>query len=233
MGSGTELRPDMEAVPVMTESSADHGLWGWENFFREIERFIGESERQFGNCNEDYAQYAIERFEFCTLSVIRLRDHLTLHREPTASPETREVLSHYQNALESLLSCFRELSQKWLEHQELQEQLSAYHVAQESVTSRRGRPSFVISRDQLQYLRSLSFSWTEIASLLGVSRMTIFRRRVEFQMLNEAARYVEDQELRTVISSVRRDLPNVGEKMVLGRLSSMGYQVTRECVRQA
>ena len=164
VGSGTELRPDLEAVPawpVMTESGADHELWGWENFFREIERFIGESERQFGNCNEDYAQYAIERFEFCTLSVIRLRDHLTLHREPTASPETREVLSHYQNALESLLSCFRELSQKWLEHQELQEQLSAstaYRVAQESVTSRRGRPSFVISRDQLEYLRSLSFS---------------------------------------------------------------------------
>ena len=63
--------------------------------------------------------------------------------------------------------------------------------------------------------------------------MTIFRRRVEFQMSNEAARYVEDQELRTVISSVRRDLPNVGEKMVLGRLRSMGYQVTRERVRQA
>ena len=52
-------------------------------------------------------------------------------------------------------------------------------------------------------------------------------------MLNEAASYIEDQELKTVISSVRRDLPNVGEKMVLGRLRSMGYQVTRERVRQA
>ena len=46
--------------------------------------------------------------------------------------------------------------------------------------------------------------------------MTIFLRRVELQMLNEAASYIEDQELKTVISSVRRDLPNVGEKMVLG-----------------
>ena len=35
------------------------------------------------------------------------------------------------------------------------------------------------------------------------------------------------------MSSVRQDLPNVGEKLVLGRLRSMGYHVTRERVRQA
>ena len=45
-------------------SSSDHELWGWQQYFQKIERFIGENERQFGNCNEDYAQYAIERFEF-------------------------------------------------------------------------------------------------------------------------------------------------------------------------
>ena len=56
---------------------------------------------------------------------------------------------------------------------------------------------------------------------------------VELQMLNEAARYIEEQELKIAISSVRRDLPNVREKMVLGWLRSMGYQVTRERVRQA
>ena len=63
--------------------------------------------------------------------------------------------------------------------------------------------------------------------------MTIILRRVELQMLNEAARYIEEQELKIAISSVRRDLPNVREKMVLGWLRSMGYQVTRERVRQA
>ena len=48
-----------------------------------------------------------------------------------------------------------------------------------------GRPSFNIHRIQLEYLRQLNFSWTEIADLVGVSRMTIYRRRIEFGMLDD------------------------------------------------
>ena len=32
-----------------------------------------------------------------------------------------------------------------------------------------------LSREQLEYLASLSFTWSEIAVILGVSRTTIFR----------------------------------------------------------
>ena len=38
-----------------------------------------------------------------------------------------------------------------------------------------GRPRFDISRDLLLYLMSLSFKWTEIAALLNISRMTLYR----------------------------------------------------------
>ena len=107
---------------------------------------------------------------------------------------------------------------------------SAYRVSQQA-PSGRGRPCFNISEHQLECFRSLSFTWTDIAALLGVSRMTIFRRRVEFQMVNETS--VEDRELRTVISSIRQNMPHVGEKMVLGRLRSMGYHVSREHVEHA
>jgi len=34
---------------------------------------------------------------------------------------------------------------------------------------------FDISREQIEYLSSLGFKWVEIAALLGVSRMTIYR----------------------------------------------------------
>ena len=40
---------------------------------------------------------------------------------------------------------------------------------------RLGRPEFEISKDQPIYLASLSFTWTDIAALLCVSRMTIYR----------------------------------------------------------
>ena len=49
----------------------------------------------------------------------------------------------------------------------------------------RGRPTFDISREQLEYLASLLFTWSQIAALLGVSRMTIYRRREEFHMFTD------------------------------------------------
>ena len=41
------------------------------------------------------------------------------------------------------------------------------------ISGRPGRPMFNISADQLIYLHSLSFTWTQISAMLGVSRMTI------------------------------------------------------------
>ena len=40
-----------------------------------------------------------------------------------------------------------------------------------------GHPRVVMSQEQLLYLCSLNFSWTQIAKLIGVSRVTLFRRR--------------------------------------------------------
>ena len=216
-------------------AEGDHELWGWENYFQEIDSFIGETERQFGNCNEEYTHYAIERFEFTIQSSRRLHDHLEHHRRLPGNRESERVLGIYVSEIESLVTCLQELCRKWLEYRDMQEELStstAYRVPQD-VSSGRGRPRFDISIDQIEYLRSLSFTWTDIASLLGVSRMTIFRRRVEFQMVDETQELVGDDELMTIVATVRRDLPNVGEKIMLGRLRSMGYYVTRERIRRA
>lgn len=49
-----------------------------------------------------------------------------------------------------------------------------------------GWPRSLISEEQLQYLHSLTFTWSEIAAVLGVSRMTIYCRGVECGMVNEA-----------------------------------------------
>ena len=64
--------------------------------------------------------------------------------------------------------------------------------------------------------------------------MTKFCRRVEFQMFTESSRtIVSDSELRIVLASIRQELPDIGGKMVLGRLRSLGYHVTRGHIRQA
>ena len=86
--------------------------------------------------------------------------------------------------MESLVTYLRSLSGEWERYIASMERVSEflqYRVAtKESVG--RGRPPFIVAKEQLEYLRSLSFSWTDIALLLGVSRMTLYRRRQEFGM---------------------------------------------------
>ena len=93
----------------------------------------------------------------------------------------------------------------------------------------RGRPRFDIGRDQLEYLSSLNFTWTAIASMLGVSRMTIYRRRREFLEMGEA---ISDANLLHLLREMRPTFPEMGEVMVLGRLRARGYRVSRDRVRR-
>lgn len=99
-------------------------------------------------------------------------------------------------------------------------------VPTRATQGRGGRPRFKISRDQLLYLRSL-------VSLLNVSRMTIYRRRRDCWSVDEPLRTMNEDELQHFVQGLRRQLPDVGEALVIGRLRSLGYHITRERVRQS
>ena len=90
-----------------------------------------------------------------------------------------------------------------------------------------------MTSEQLIYLRSFHFTWTDIASLLGVSRMTIFRRRQENGLLNDPTETIDDSQLRMLLSHLRRSSPQLGETMMMGHLRSLGYNVPRARVCSA
>ena len=92
-----------------------------------------------------------------------------------------------------------------------------------------GCPCFDISREQLLYLSSLSFSWTDISNMLGVSRMAIYRRRVVYGLIRELSNVPTDAQLCMVLRDMKLGHPEV---LVMGRLREMGYKVTRERLRQ-
>ena len=65
--------------------------------------------------------------------------------------------------------------------------------------SQTGRPIFDISKEQIQYLRSMSYTWVQISEILGVSHMTIYRRRQEYGMVENPGGNITDNELREVL----------------------------------
>ena len=78
----------------------------------------------------------------------------------------------------------------------------------------------------------MSFNWTQLAEMLGVSRMTIYRRRVEYGLNSSTSGSMTDSELRIILNEIQRDQPALGETMIWGRFRSMGFHVTRSRLRQ-
>lgn len=211
---------------------SDHVLWGWERFFDELASFMRDINRQAGIANESYCEYAVERLEICIHSVSTLLDQLRT-RPVHVTDSVADIATRYSVQLAELLQCLRGLYIEWQRYHDEGHSLPSYS-APTLHSSTRGRPKFIISREQICYLRSMSFSWVQIATLFGVSYSTIYRRRQEYGLTSATdGGQITDSELREVLQRLRQDLPSLGQTLIWGRLRSMGFNVTRERVRQA
>ena len=170
---------------------------------------------------------------FNIVNVSSLISHLGANL-PSTERSSEIAISHICTELTILLECLRCIVAEWEDYLNHPYSGGAYsYSAPINTPLRSGRPRFDISRQQLIYLRSMSFSWVQIASLLGVSRMTIFRRRREFGLTESQRESISEDELELIIRQIKRDFPSLGQTLVWGRLRSMGYGVTRERVRVA
>lgn len=147
-------------------------LNGWSTYFQEISRLLEDADRQYGVANNNRTDYILERLEMTLGTCSDLLHHI---REQTEAEELEE----YVSSLRELIDCIKVIYRKWAEYQTILDSSSesqntlSYRATRHS--SGPGRPKFQIGKDQLEYLSSLGFKWNEIAALLGVSRMTVYR----------------------------------------------------------
>ena len=218
---------------MSTDSS--NPLWGLENYFEELATFI----RPLGGdritfANDSYTEYVLDRLSTCITTLSRLSDHIQSGIETTElDKDEMAAIDTYLVQLSQLSSCLQDIAGQWQMHFDLLQRQAGYHndvAFRPSTTHRRhmpGRPRFEIMKEQLEYLSSMSFSWSLIAQLLGVSRMTIYRRRLEFEP-DDPTPSVSNEDLMSTVLSMRSEFPEMGETMAWGWLRSQGIQVTRE-----
>lgn len=210
---------------------------GWDEFFREIERFVSALDRYADTANAAFAEYALERLEVCITGVVRLATNL--RSPPTdlhVTAEETSIVYAYFEELDGLVTHLRQLAVEWQHYLDcLNVQINSASYSVSVVQTRRpsgGRPKFDISRGQLEYLHSMSFDWTKISSMLGVSRSTIYRRRSELGLLHLTAESnISDDQLEVIIREIKRESPALGETLAMGRLRSIGIRVRRSRVR--
>ena len=99
---------------------------------------------------------------------------------------------------------------------------------------RRGHPRLDVGQGLLKYLLHLEFSCLQIADVLGVSLSTIRRRMNEFGFsVTTLYSNITDQELDSLVSQIKEELPNCGSRLMHGHLLNRGHRITQARVREA
>jgi len=96
-----------------------------------------------------------------------------------------------------------------------------------------GRPPITVDMDDVEFLRSLHFSWTKIAEYLNVSRTTLYRRLEENEISIPRFSSITDLELDACIRDIKRRHPNDGERMIIGHLFCLDIFVPRYRIRSS
>ena len=98
----------------------------------------------------------------------------------------------------------------------------------------RGRPKFVVSREQLQYLLERGFSVPDVAQLLGLSLRTTERRLQEFGISSgQFFTTIDNETLDRTVETILRSFPSYGCRRMTGSLLSRGIKVLQVRIRES
>ena len=90
------------------------------------------------------------------------------------------------------------------------------------------RPQIDVSVEEIEFLRQLKFSWTKIATLLGISRSTLYRRLEEENLaIHQSYSDISDAELDSLVQGIKASHPNDGERLMIGHLATQNISVPR------
>ena len=74
----------------------------------------------------------------------------------------------------------------------------------------------------------MNYSWTKIASLLNISRATLYRRLQENYIPTNDFTSISGATLDAIVHSIKCDHPNDGEVMMQGHLRRVGIRIKRQ-----
>ena len=130
---------------------------------------------------------------------------------------SEEVLDHFVPVVACLRGCVDNLD------------IDDFYQLPTRSTGGRGHPRYEVEPDQLQYLLDVGFHVPDIATVLGISQRTVWRR-IQERSIDVYARYSDicDEDLDDIVSNIQSSFPNCGQRMLNGYLRSQGIEVQRQ-----
>ena len=103
-----------------------------------------------------------------------------------------------------------------------------------TLTGNRGRPRYIISKEQLQYFMEYGFKGHELAIMLGVSEATVRRRLQDFGLSSSTNFFsLTDKQLDTIVRGIKKDFVQSGYRRVQSILRAREYRVQERRVMES
>ncbi|KAK3732709.1 hypothetical protein QZH41_016767 [Actinostola sp. cb2023] len=150
--------------------------------------------------------------------------------KPCSDPLLCNILNHLQrleNRVGEIVSHMQRIIPFLLEEVQFR--------ATSQTTGQVGRPSFIITKEQLEAMRYYGLAWVDIAKSLGVSLATIWRRRVRFGIDTKNSRTAKElspSALKAFIAMLQEKTPGIGIRMVEGTLRSKNLFARRDDIAE-
>ena len=189
---------------------------GWTTFFSTLATLLRNIERL--DCpNQSKIIHYISGLEFSLSSLVNIL--LFINRQEAGGQTQDKDVEELLDNIESLIT---DISANILPS--LQTKLEAWNS--QSSQSTPGDYGECIDEEQLCHLRTLGFKWEEIAKMFGISRMTLYRRRMELGLTEEAHfSDISDSDLRILVLALKDRFPDCGERIIIGAVRSQGFRV--------
>ena len=94
-----------------------------------------------------------------------------------------------------------------------------------------GRPREEVDIFQIEFLRSIGFTWSKVATLLQISRSTLYRRLEEGIDPSSSYSSISNSQLDHEVRAIKQHHPNNGEVLIAANLLSRGIRVQRSRLR--
>ena len=86
--------------------------------------------------------------------------------------------------------------------------------------------------EEVEYIRSLRFSWKKIAEIIGISRRTLYRRLNEWNVpIDIKYSTITDENLDSLVADIKRSYPTYGEVLLRSHLITLGVNIQRSRLR--
>ena len=162
-----------------------------------------------------------------TLDYLRYQSEMLYEHAVCLSP-----LDNYGDVYDNIILKLREVFTTIRDKDSSIENSSSHRPGQH-YSGNCGRPKFIISQEQLEYLMANGFNAADIGRMLGVSLSTVRRRMKEYG-INTSRPFsdLSDDDLIDLLRETKKECPRSGYRMMLGYLRARGYRVPQLRVRQ-